>query len=58
MNIKEFFESPTVSLPKSRQNADFVAYIQEINAAYLGAVDQLQSACPLGGPIRAARQAI
>jgi hypothetical protein len=58
MNIKEFFDSPAVSLPKTRQNADFVAYLQEINAAYLDAVDQLQPACLLGGPIRAARQTI
>lgn len=58
MNIREFFDSPAVSLPKTRQKVDFVSYLEEINAAYLDAVDQLQPACFLGGPIRGARQTI
>ncbi len=47
MNIVQFFADPAVRLPKDRNNPDFLAYLQQINADYLAAVNQLTGGSPL-----------
>jgi hypothetical protein len=54
LNVREFFESPVMALPRDRDEEDFELYLKKIFDAYLATIKKLDPGCHLCQRIQAA----